>query len=264
VSGREVALRVPRGSDDLFVHEAYGSAPQVALLLARRLTRAPKPAGSGEISDERASFDCADLTVTDFEALLLHLHSALFGPRVECVIVCPQASCGAPLEISFRVGEYLADIRPRLPRGVGPDGKRASWFCLMGRGFRLPTIGDQVAFIGQADAVRRLTKRCMDPPGTGQANRGDIERAMAALAPEVSRALEGQCPECGNAVQALFHVPSFIVSELRRATIGIYDEVHRIAAGYHWSESAILAMPRKRRQRYAELVRYPATENGHV
>ncbi len=77
---------------------------------------------------------------------------------------------------------------------------------------------------------------------------------MAAMAPEVSRPLLGACPECSAVVPAFFHVPTFVVAELRRATATVYDEVHLIASTYHWSEARILAMPRQRRQQYAERI----------
>lgn len=254
VSGREVALRAPKGADDLFIQEAHGPPARVALSLLGRLAR----------SVDGTDFDSAALTVTDFEVLLLHLHSTIFGSWVECWIACPHPGCGARLEIRFGIGDYLADIRPRLLRGVEPDPQRPLWFRQDGHRFRLPTIGDQVAVLGKPHADRLLAERCIGPLGAAKAKRSQIERAMAAMAPEVSRPLEGKCPECGAAVQALLHVPSFVLTEMRRATTGIYEEVHRIANGYHWSEAQILALPRLRRQRYAERIRPVSTEIGSV
>lgn len=254
VSGREVAWRAPKGADDLFIQEASGPPARVALSLVRRLAR----------SVDRTDFHAAALTVTDFEVLLLHLHAAMFGSWVACGIACPHPACGTRLEIPFRIGDYLADIRPRTVRGVEPDPGRPSWFRQNGHGFRLPTIGDQVAVLGKPHADRLLAQRCIDPLGPAKAQRSQIERAMAAMAPEVSRTLEGKCPECGAEVQALLHVPSFVVTEMRRATVGIYEEVHRIANGYHWSEAKILALPRPRRQRYAERIRPVSAEIGSL
>ena len=75
------------------------------------------------------------------------------------------------------------------------------------------------------------------------------------MAPEVSRTVQGQCPGCGALLSALFHVPGFVVGELRRASVAIGDETDLIAAAYHWPEAAILALPRARRQDYAARIR---------
>ena len=34
----------------------------------------------------------------------------------------------------------------------------------------------------------------------------------------------------------------------------LYEEIHVLATHYHWSEPAILALPRSRRQRYLALI----------
>ena len=42
----------------------------------------------------------------------------------------------------------------------------------------------------------------------------------------------------------------------------LYEEIHVLAMHYHWSEAAILALPRNKRQRYLALVarQQPAQE----
>ena len=64
VSGAEVTLRAPDGTDDILLQEAPGGPVEVALALVGRL------AGNG---------DWAALTVTDFEVLLMRLRVARFG-----------------------------------------------------------------------------------------------------------------------------------------------------------------------------------------
>jgi hypothetical protein len=82
-----------------------------------------------------------------------------------------------------------------------------------------------------------------------------IEAAMAQLAPEVTGEVGGACPGCGALLTALFDVPAYVVTELRRLAAGVYEEVHLLAAAYGWAEAAILALPGARRRHYAGLVR---------
>ena len=75
---------------------------------------------------------------------------------------------------------------------------------------------------------------------------------MEALAPSLYGRLDCSCHECGRSVALFFNPSSYVLEELARRAASIYDEVHALARSYHWSESEILALPRERRQRYAE------------
>ena len=128
VSGAEVALREPNGADDMVLHEAAGTPVEIGLALLARL------AGEG---------DWAALTVTDYEALLLALHTARFGQDLALGFACP--ACRERVEITIRVDDFLAGVRPRAAPGVAPDPARPGWYRLADAGFRLPTAGDQAA-----------------------------------------------------------------------------------------------------------------------
>jgi hypothetical protein len=238
VSGAEVALRAPDGSDDMLLHEAAGDAVEVGLALLERL------AGEG---------DWAALTVTDFEALLLAVRTARFGQNLALGFACP--ACRERVELNIRIDDYLAGVEPRPVPGAASDPARPGWFRLDGAGFRLPTAGDQAAVAHLADPVRRLAERCLDETARRRPHRVRVERAMAAMAPEVSRPIAGDCPACGGAVEAPLHVARIVVGELRRATATVHDEVDLIARTYHWPEAMILALPQNRRRAYAERIR---------
>ena len=85
--------------------------------------------------------------------------------------------------------------------------------------------------------------------------RARIERVMAAMAPDVSRPIAGDCPACGATVEAPLHVARVVVGELRRAAAAVHDDVDLIARSYHWPEATILALPQDRRRAYAERIR---------
>ena len=241
VSKLEPALRLPNGADELILCEAAGSPVTRSLAFLSTL--------SGEA-------DWAALTVTDFEVLLLHLRERLFGEVCDLAFGCP--CCGARVEVSLRISEFLAGLRSRLPAGVTPAPDRPGWFVRDDVAFRLPTAGDQAAVSGHADALARLLARCIDAPAVPARTRGRIERAMAAMAPEVSRPLSGVCPECGESVEAPLHVTRLVVSELTGEAASLYDEVDIIARAYHWREADILALPRQRRRAYVDRIRRAA------
>lgn len=242
VSGAEVALRAPDGNDDMLLQEAGGGAVEVALALLPRLAAEPD-----------RTRDFAALTVTDFETLLLALRAARFGPKLALAFACP--ACRARVEVDLRIDDYLAGVRPRAVAGVAADPQRPGWFRLDGAGFRLPTAGDQAAVAGVAEPGRHLAERCLDAAARAPRQRAQVERAMAAMAPEVSRPIAGECPACGTAVRAPLHVARVVVGELRRAAGAVHDEVDLIARAYHWPETMILALPQDRRRAYAERIR---------
>ncbi len=260
VSGIAVALRAPDGTDDILLQEAWGHPVEVALALLARLAeagnqpRANAPDGEAPTGTEFWS----GLSVTDFEFLLLSLRAARFGQHLALGFGCPE--CGARVEAGFRVADYLASVRPRPVAGVVPDPARTGWFLLSGAGFRLPTAGDQAAVATVANPARYLEERCLDPMARHPPLRGRVLRAMAAMAPEVSRPIAGSCPDCAAAVQAPLHVTRVVVSELRRAAGAVHDDVDLIARSYHWPEAAILALPQDRRRAYAERIRRSAAQ----
>ena len=240
VSGLEIALRKPDGLDDMLLRELAGSPIEAGLALIERLA-------------SEADRNWASLIVTDFEFLLLSVRAARFGQQVSLGFACPH--CRELAEVSFRVSEFLDSIKPRAVSDVTPNPARPGWFSLQEAGFRLPTVGDQIAVSAVARPGPRLVALCMDETARRRPYRARVERALAAMAPEVSRPIAGACPSCGAAVQAGFSVVRIVVSELRRAAAEVHDEVDLIARAYHWPQAEILSLPQDRRQAYAERIR---------
>ncbi|HZK82003.1 MAG TPA: hypothetical protein VFC46_13070, partial [Humisphaera sp.] len=78
---------------------------------------------------------------------------------------------------------------------------------------------------------------------------------MEAMAPSLSHDLQGVCPECGAEVTVYFDARKYCLRELRDRAAFVYQDIDVLARRYHWAESDILAMPRKRRMNYAEFAR---------
>jgi len=260
VSELEVRFRVPDGNDDLAILEAPGGVLDRALLLVSRLALLSDASGYEIRRSEETINGWASLTVTDFEAALLSLRRFLFGDTISCVFRCTSLECGERIEPEFSVTAYLEQIQPRLPRHVSQCENRAGWYRMSGGPnrsfeFRLPTVMDQLRVLGRAMGAAQLTERCIEPIGLKARGTTSVEQAMESLAPLVSQAVTGSCPECGESLTMYLHVPRLVVDELTASAVGVHDEIHSIAAAYHWDEAAILALPQRRRQAYAETIR---------
>lgn len=134
---------------------------------------------------------------------------------------------------------------------------------------RVPTGEDQSALLRSeasghreadasiaADTRRALLARLVLAPGLAWVAAcsdeacAALEAALEEVAPEVSDRAATTCPDCG-AANELFVDP---YASLWLFGSELFDEVHRLASAYHWSERDILDLPRDRRQRYLRLL----------
>jgi hypothetical protein len=245
VSRLELTVREPTGEDELFVVETLLPPVPAALALIRNVVH----------GDAGAPADWEDLPVSDLQALMLNLRQAWLGDTVSADSDCPVPDCGERIDVSFGIGDFLAHHRPRTPRGVTPtpDGK---WFELAGAPvrFRVPTVGDLVRVTAFARRAESLTERCVHPAGLTPAQARRVDRALSALAPSLDDLIGGTCPACRRDLTLRFEPLSYVLAELRLAFADVVPETHALASAYGWPESAILALPRRRRRRYAALV----------
>jgi hypothetical protein len=91
----------------------------------------------------------------------------------------------------------------------------------------------------------------------GRCGRGEARQAMSRLqriAPPLIGPVEGVCPQCASAVSAWFDPGAFVIAELGRRAVTIFEDVHLLASHYGWSEDAVLSLPRARRAAYVALI----------
>lgn len=244
VSQMDLILRHPTGAEDVLLAEAGTLNIRTALLLLGAIGR----------DGEGGPVAWSSLPVSDLDAALLRLRQFLAGDWIKTTARCTQEACGSRIDLSFRISEFLEHQQPELRRDIEPAG-HAGWFRLKGAEgeFRLPSCGDVAAVSANPGGYRELVQRCVKPEGMEEAARLRLEEAMEAMAPSLYTELEGECPECGQAVSVPFDPQVYVLRELRSRAMSIYEEIDLLAARYHWTEQEILAMPRVRRSRYAEL-----------
>lgn len=125
---------------------------------------------------------------------------------------------------------------------------------------RVPTGEDQESIAGADDqaALDLLVRRCVtgvaDVGVLDQRDRASVEDAIEAMTPQTTEAVSTRCPECGHPADVV--LPDDLDAWREE---GIFEDVHRLALAYGWSEEAILRLPRARRQRYLDLLAVEVT-----
>lgn len=261
---RTVELRPLTGHEEELLAGGAGrdSAALVTAVLSRCLTRL------GEL-DPLPGDVARQLLVADRDYLLLRLRQLTFGDHVHADLVCPWAECGEQFSIDFAVSDVPVHEAPEpaptytvaLSDAAAADGEREVRF-------RLPNGSDQETVSPWAEqdesaALTALLRRCILGQETAREDRvgalsplarAEIEAAMERLGPRVERTVETSCAECGRAFTAPFDLHRFFFGELRTDADLLYREVHYLAFHYHWNEPEILAMSRRKRRTYIDLL----------
>lgn len=258
VHHRRAELRPLTGEDEAFLAGARRLSPaqRTTLLLSRCLSRLG-PADEVTVDAVRS------LTVGDREALLLHLHRLAVGERLECVLRCPEADCGEPMDLDLAVGDLL--VPPYAQTGPTHQAEIAEEDTVWSIRFRLPTGADQeeAAPLARTDAegaAELILRRCLvavEPEQDEAASlpshlTESVGTLMSELDPQAELILSLTCPTCGREFPADLDAAAFVLHEL--AAPSIFREVHRLALHYHWSEAEILRLPASKRRLYLSLL----------
>jgi hypothetical protein len=244
VSGVRIHVRELTGQDQLLLLHPQAAALETLVTVLRRAAVDP---GGRELA-------WGELPAVDLAAAALLIRRTWLGELIRTETVCPSEACAELVDVSFRIGEYLAHHAPRRHRGVlaGED----DWLQLGGGevSFRVPTIDDVLTAEREDRDAEWLASRCVRPAGLSASVRARVDRALAAIAPRLDDHVAGQCPHCGSRVELVFDPIHYVLTELRQASSGLYAEIHEVALAYHWSEASIIALDRRRRQAYVEML----------
>jgi len=281
---REVKLSPPAGKVEELLAEGPDSrclASRVTDLLAHCIERI------GPLTDITPAL-VRGLLAGDRDYLVLKLMQLTMGNRVQAVMVCPNPRCGRKIDMDFNLsdvpvkqgGVTAPAFSMELPKPDAAGSGTAGGGCRVD--FRLPTGGDQedlasLVVESEEQAVAQLLARCIrrmdgkngidiaDISGLPASARNEIEARMEELAPQVEMEMEAICPECEKGFSFLFNVSQLFIDELNTDLDRLYREVHFLAFHYKWAEADILAMPRRKRRRYLELLndQLEAAGRGH-
>ena len=237
------SLRPLSGRDEEWLarHRDLPSAVRVTWLLNQCLVELDGATASGELVQR--------MLVGDREFLMMQLRRITLGDRVQAVITCPE--CGNKMDVDFRLDEVPVQPRPQKQSTISLE--------LSGRTvrFRLPNGGDQEAVVHHENAGEALLDRCVEDDGGQPLSSGEREAVVAEmeqLAPQVDVELDLTCPECSHAFLLPFDVTAFFLDEVAVKADELLHEVHALAFYYHWSESEILSLERRRRRAYLALL----------
>lgn len=246
VSGLDVLLREPAGIEDMLLLDATVFDTHLAVALLSSIAVSPDGLG----------LEWNQLSLADLDTALLLTRRLLLGERIRADAVCPSKGCGASIEVSFYIRDYLAHHATRKPRGVKPDAE-PGWFQFQNSeiSFRVPVVADRAAIASHPHPKKELIQRCVRPPDLKARQLRRVENSLEAIAPSLAGTLQGKCVECGAEVEIFFDPQQFTLRELRNQAAFIYEDIHLLALYYQWSEAEILALPRHRRMQYAEMIR---------
>lgn len=247
-----------------------------ATLVTEVLSRCVKRIGS--ISDVTPSV-IRELLVADRQYLLLMLRQLTFGDRVQASLPCPWPDCGKGVDIDFLIsqipvtecGDLQRYYKLKIDSGDVDEALGLQPATQLTVHYRLPNGGDQEAVLDnphrpEIERMNMLFSRCilavneMERPvpewimRLSPKIRMQIEQAMESIAPNLEMSMEVDCPECHRSFVAPFELQDFFFSELKQGSDLLFREVHYLAFHYHWSEHEIMAMPRKRRRHYIEVL----------
>ena len=247
VTHGDARLRALRGLDELLLEESDGVP---AALVTRLLANVTASIGAIAPIDPT---HIRQLTIGDRERLLLGLYAGTFGAHVETLIACD--ACQAVTEVPLDLTEALADVRK--------TSAAAGVFTLDGKTirFRVPTGADQeraaVAAREDFDAgAATLLGACLNDVTATVAPerlRSALEDALRAADPDADSEVVVPCAGCGGMMRGVVDGFALLCDTLRPGR-SVLEDVDRLAAAYHWTETDILSLPTERRRRYLALL----------
>jgi hypothetical protein len=197
--------------------------------------------------------DAGSLTLGRKNRALLTLRQDLFGPQMECVVLCPH--CAARLEFTLSTTLFLDAMPPRSAETLNVEHDA---YVLT---VRQPLLRDLKSAVGQGAS---LYAQCLleahsgekpiaveDLPGEA---RQEVAIALQEDDPLLNIQLALKCSNCGELWRSTLDVMAFLWKEIEQWGQRMLRTVHRLASAYGWSESEILALSAWRRKRYLEIL----------
>lgn len=195
------------------------------------------------------------LSVVDRQFLMLQLAIVLDGENIWLQPKCKQ--CNARYDVKIN--------RKELPVETSKDSYPYANVSIAEKEIklRIPQGKDQFGLLNLStkQIVYSLLKSCIETVNKHQP--GDefircltnsdieaIESALDKISPAICTQLSAVCPECASREE--IQLNPYMLARTSDETL--FNDIHYIASHYHWSEQAILDLPRERRQHYLRLI----------
>lgn len=196
-----------------------------------------------------------NLCVADRQYLMLRLAATLNGEQMWLKIVCSHCDSTFDVEVN----------RSELP--VKTAGENYPLITLQLESYKLkvrvPNGADQESIVlaSEEQAIRQLLQRCIrsvngEKPNMTFIDKLDdqeitfIDNALDEASPAICQQLRVTCPECQK--EQLAELDHYNLSNIDEQFF--YKEIHSIASHYHWSESDILELSKKKRHMYLNFI----------
>jgi hypothetical protein len=196
--------------------------------------------------------EAAHLPIGVRDTALARFYTAMFGDRLEFATNCPE--CGVRLDVGLPADTLCLEPAPEATALVEIGGRRFEVRPL--NSIDLAVIAE----LPDPETGRvQLALRCLVPltgAGVPEALLDDqidaVAAALAVIDPRSDFYVPLTCLECETSWKAPVDVAGALTIEIDAAADTLLDDVHELALAYHWSESAILALPPTRRRAYLE------------
>ncbi len=251
---RVAVLRPLTGRQEAAIAARPPDARAVSHILADRLVRI---GGLEDLSARRVLL----MSRGDRAHLLLCLRAAMLGDDLRLTLACSNPACRAPVPVFLSINALctVSEVTPppQIPVQT-PQGMAL---------IREPT-GEDDALLEEEDPDpgallwSRLLLRLGERTGLSPADWAALPPGVRhAIALGLARGARGprlsgdvQCAACAAWREWQIEPAALLSAELRAGAARIVEEIHVLAWHYHWSEDAILALPRQRRWRYLKLL----------
>lgn len=194
------------------------------------------------------------LSIGQRDRYLLQLRTHLFGQQLLNSATCPE--CDERLEWENKVSDFLASSDEK---NISADE-----FQLETKGYslqyRLLNSLDIATVVNNHDAQKQLLLRCLLKAEHSGAECSidqlpetvlqSLSQQMEALDPLSEIRINLNCPECSHNWNVLFDITRYLWEEINIWAERTLRAIHRLAAGYGWSEQQILNLSPVRRQLY--------------
>ena len=186
------------------------------------------------------------LPLVDYELIMAHFYSLNFGETIGQNIDC--AACRKKYAFEFSLPTFASLIRAEI------EADPAQQF--QGTPYRFPSLA-------------LLTKSPRDPGALASAlwgGEGDLpdakrdafEAHLAKACPPMQEVLEAPCPDCGEVQRTRFRLRQHLAARLMSRLKQLLQQIHVLAASYHWSPGVVLALPRHSRNLLVDTIRSQA------